>query len=150
MSQPEGQYPLIKYTRRYLDPEKPGFVDDILPTRSIKLKIGRGGIRQGTSQGSYRLTGSYRESTAITSPGTYSLLITRISAFSGSLRHGFFLRHSRLGTIEVVRFESPGDFKALGNIHNPIIAVGVGTLFWGFTAGGTTQFQGSHLEGYVF
>ena len=143
-------------TRRMLDPygNPPRYVDEELPVVSVKLQ----GIERktsergphGTAVGSLRLSGSFYE----TAKGTNSLRITRLSLFSGSRNHSWFIRHSREGTVDEIGFESPGQHFAVGDPMAPIYAFGPGTITWGWRgdeagAMGSAFTMTQSMEGYL-
>lgn len=142
----------LNVQRRY-DPERPGLVDDILPTRSVKLQLAnRKGIfraPRGTAIGSYRITGSFREAATAGAPGTYSLRITRVSVFAGTPNQEFYVRHSREGTVDVIFLPSAGQEVLLGDHLRPIYSFGPGTVTYGFTSAGSGYDLGAHMEGFV-
>ncbi len=149
---PSGQQRVF-YTERQLDPARnpPGFVDRELSTFSVKFVgpgRGRGSMRApkgGSIEGSYRVTGSWRE---LTAPGTFSLRLTRVSVFSGSREEMFYIRHSRLGTIYNVYFPQPGRFDAIGHRDQPILVLPPGTTFYAFqTNTGSAYNRGYSMEG---
>ncbi len=150
-SNPGGQDRVFT-TQRAQDPQQnpPADVDVVLPTRSFTLRgpLRRGRVRApaGTIPGSYRITGSHRE---LTAPGTYSLRLTRVSIASGSRETGWFIRHSREGTRDIIYFPSPGHVELLGRPDAPIYAFGPGTVIWGFMEAGSAHFLSQHMEGYL-
>ncbi len=143
-------------TRRFLDPlgNPPDYVDEELPVRSIVLQ----GIERktsergphGTATGSFHLSGSYYE----TAMGSNSLRITRLSLFSGSRNNGWYLRHSRIGTVEEINFPSPGQHSAIGAPYEPLYAFGPGTITWGWKGDeggnmGSAFTMTQAMEGYL-
>ena len=142
---------------RRLDPTKnpPQYVDEVLPTRTLKLKgpLERGRVRapRGTILGSYRITGSFYE----TATGTYNLRVTRLSVFTGSRGNDWALRHSRDGTVDIIHFETPGQYNAHGGPLTPLYSFGPGTVSWGWignNAGGSVgsaYWTGQFMEGIV-
>lgn len=122
------------YTKRLLDPSRnpPQYVDEELPTVTVKFQgaVARARTRapRGTILGSYRVTGSFYE----TGKGTHSLRITRVSLFSGSRSNAWMIRHSRQGTTDVVEFDSPGQYTAVGQPTAPLYSFGPGTVSWGW------------------
>lgn len=137
-------------TRRANDPQLHKIVTVDLPTRTVKLGIGqRNGNHRapaGTEVGSYRITGSHRQ---LGAPGTYGLRITRSSVYSGSRESRLAFWHSREGTIDQVYFPSAGHDFRLGDQEKPLLAVGPGTLFFGFTSAGSAYDMGANFEGIV-
>mgnify|MGYP001596621152 CR=1 FL=1 len=140
-------------TKTLIDKQRnpPGPVDEELPTTTIKLRstIRRGRVRApgGTTLGSYRVTGSYRE---LTSPGTFALRVTRVSIYAGSRGISWMVRHSRIGTVDIQTFDAPGQVNLLGDPMKPVYAFGPGTLIYGFLEGGGTQyFLSQFMEGVV-
>lgn len=143
-------------TTRRLDPrtDPPSFVDEQLPTKSVRLAAGQVGNRggrfrapHGTMIGSYRITGSWRE---LTAPGTYSLRLTRLSILMGS-REGFaYIRHSRTGTADIIHFHAPGQEVRLGAPLEPLYSFGPGTVIFGIGSPlGSAHWVGFHAEGFV-
>ena len=141
---------------RRIDPRlnPPDYVDEPLPTDSkVLLVLRRGRIRapRGTILGELRLTGSVRP---LSSPGSFSLRVTRVSIVAGSRQVDWHIRHSRDGTYDIIHFESPGQVTRLGGPLEPIYAFGPGTVTWGFlgnAAGsiGSAYTLAQHLEGYI-
>ena len=149
-------------TSRSLDKMKdpPEYVDDIIPNKTIKF---RGPMRRasaraplGTIPGSYYITGSHYDA----SPGTYSLMITRVSlgvtgttAFKGTM-YSWYIRHSREGTVDKIDFATPGREFRQGDMKKPIYSFGPGTVIYGFTGdhlgnGGTHVTFTQTMEGIV-
>ena len=135
------------FSQRYLDRRKdpPEFVDLELPTRTIHL-LGPGRrstfrAPSGTVEGSYRITGSWRNF----APGTYSLRLINLRLgvrgkseagthpnapqYRGTI-HEFYIRHSRDGTIFSTDFDGPDNRTFAGDPLRPVLAVGQGTLFY--------------------
>ncbi|GEM_PF-4742280 len=133
----------------------PRYVDEELPTTTkLLFPIRRGRVRapRGTILGSMYLTGSARS--PISSPGSFSLRVTRVSVFTGSRNMEWFIRHSRKGTIDVISFQTPGQVAYLGNPLEPVYAMGPGTVIFGWLgdAGGlmgSAYFTGQSLEGVI-
>ncbi len=143
----------VYLTERRQDPSQnpPRIIDEPWPTVSVTLRgpLRRGRVRApaGTIAGSYYLTGSHRQ---LGAPGTYSLRITRVSIATGSRETGWFIRHSRLGTKDVVYFPTPGHYVALGSPREPVYAFGSpGTVIYGFLEAGSGHFLSQHMEGFV-
>jgi hypothetical protein len=143
-------------TRRLLDPlgNPPRYVDEELPVRSIVLQ----GIERktsergphGTAVGSYRVTGTFYE----TAMGSNSLRVTRLSLFSGSRNNGWYMHHSRKGTVEEINFPSPGQHSAIGAPYEPLYSFGPGTITWGWKgdeggAMGSAFTMTQVMEGFV-
>ncbi len=143
-------------TRRFLDPlgNPPDYADEVLPVQSVVLQ---GALRKssergphGTATGSYRLSGSFYE----TAMGSNSLRITRLSLFSGSRNNGWYIRHSRKGTVDEINFESAGQHSAIGAPYEPLYSFGPGTITWGWKgdeagAMGTAFTMTQTMEGYL-
>lgn len=151
-SNPGGQDRLYS-TPRFTDPSQnpQAEVDQVLPTVSVTLrgplKRGRTRAPAGTIPGSYYITGSHRQ---LGAPGTFSLRITRVSVASGSRETGWFIRHSRQGTKDIIYFPSPGHVELLGRPDAPVYAFGLaGTVIWGFMEAGSAHFLSQSMEGYV-
>lgn len=127
---PEQQHLVRRFLDKSRDP--PEFVDEELPTITVKLQGPERRVREraphGTVAGSYRVTGSFYEAAI----GTYSLRVTRVSIFSGSRNSAWHIRHSRDGTVDLIDFESPGQHMALGKPDAPVYSFGPGTVSWGF------------------
>ena len=140
-------------TPRRTDPAQnpPREVDEVLPTVSVTLRgpLKRGRVRApaGTIAGSYFITGSHRQ---LGAPGTFSLRITRVSIASGSRETGWFIRHSRQGTTDIIYFPTPGHVELLGRPDAPVYAFGrPGTVIWGFLEAGSAHFLSQLMEGYA-
>ena len=138
--------------RRFFDPQRNAYVDELLPTTTLKLKgpLKRGFIRapRGTILGYYRVTGSHYQE----AQGTYSLRITRASIFAGSREAMWAIRHSRQGTVDVLHFPVPGQQVILGEPNKPVYTFGPGTVTWGFIGNhagsiGSAYTMGQTLEG---
>ena len=143
-------------SKRLFDPQAnpPQFVDEELPTISVKL---RGALRRartrsprGTIPGSIRLTGSFYQ----TARGSNSLRITRVSVFSGSSGNAWMIRHSRQGTVDVLDFDVPGQQIILGGPDRPVYALGPGTISWGFIGNASATIGSAYdmsqtMEGFL-
>lgn len=148
---PSGQQRVFS-SERLFDPARnpPEFVDRQLPTFSVQLigpGRGRGfsrAPRGGTIEGSYRVTGSWKE---LSAPGTFSLRIVKMNVFTGSREHLFYLRHSRRGTLDTIYFPRPGQHIAYGDGNRPLLVVPPGTLFWGWNTQGSGYWSGYSMEG---
>lgn len=138
-------------TPTYLDPQTGRYVDLELPTITVKLQgVNRRAITRaprGSVEGSYRIAGTHYP----LAPGTFSLRITRVSvgvvgtaSFRGSA-YSFHIRHSRDGTLFTSLFGAPDQRHITGNQLEPIIAVGPGTLLWGWT-GLNPAGMGTHIS----
>ena len=143
-------------TPRYLDPalDPPAYRDFSFPTVTTTFRgpIRRGVVRapRGSIPGSTYLGGT----NYISAPGTYSLRITRRSIFSGSRNQRWMIRHSRVGTVDVIPFVSPGWQETVGDQMAPIYVFGPGTVIYGFIGANASGSMGSaydvsmFLEGY--
>lgn len=147
----------IRSVRVFRDPrtDPPSMVDEELPTKTVKLNIGPLRAHRGTVEKTYRITGSWRQ---LSAPGTYSLRITRINAYVGSVaptpgsQPGFYIRHSREGTVFSHNWSrlNPYPVALLGGPLTPVISVGPGTLMYAFrTNVGSAYDKGLHIEGHA-
>lgn len=153
-------------TRMYLDKQREPweYVEEELPTTTVKLgwpqrRGAKQRATQGTSSataylvGSFRVTGSHYQDR----PGTYSLRITRLSigvqgtaTFHGTT-YEWYIRHSRVGTIDQIPFGEQGRVFEVGHPRQPIYAFGPGTVLWGWLSpqAGTHVSLSQSLEGVV-
>lgn len=134
----------IVTTKKLLDKSKDPweYSDEEIPTVSVKLltqRKGRFRAPHGTSLGSYRISGTYQ--------GSYSLRITRRSLAVGSPEVSWFIRHSRVGTVDIVYFPSKGQDQALAGPIEPVYTFGAGTIVWGFLEAGSAYWMSEFLEG---
>ena len=147
------QDPRVFVSRRFYDPQTQTYLDEELPTVTLKLQgIGRRAssrMPRGTVEGTYRITGTNYDLT----PGTYSLRALRVTAgisgpggagtrkdyqWSGTT-YAFYVRHTRQGTLLFLPFDRAGVVDMRGNPRDPVFAVGPGTLAWAWqtlSAGG--------------
>lgn len=153
---PRNSIDRVVVSKRFRDPQidPPMFQDEELPTLSKTLRgaqrKGRERLPHGSALGSLRLTGSQREF----SPGSYSLRVTRVSLSTGSRNMAWFIRHNRVGTVDVVDFPAPGQHYVVGAPMEPIYAFGPGTVIYGWlgdpTGGfGSTAWVSQHMEGFI-
>jgi hypothetical protein len=141
------QFVTRKFRDNILDP--PRFVDEEIPSVTVKLPYrslaGRKRAPLGTHTGTYYITGTHYDSY----PGSYGLRITRLSVYSGSRDVIWRLHHSRVGTVEEIYFPAAGQEIQIGGPRNPIMALGPGTISFGFLNAGSAHWLGYHLEGVV-
>jgi hypothetical protein len=134
-----------KFKDRILDP--PEFVDEEVPSLTIKLPYrglqGRQRAPRGTHTGTYYIKGTQYD----TGIGTYGVRITRLSVFAGSRDVFWHIRHSRIGTVDIIYFPASGQEYQLGNGMAPIYSFGPGTISHGFLNAGSAYWMGYHLEG---
>lgn len=160
-----------QFNRRFMDPVRREWVDEQLPTYSVKLK---GPARRtearspkGTIPGSFYVTGTHYDFAL----GTYSLRITRMNVgvsggvpastqkgtlnkFGAGTHYRWYIRHSRDGTLDVLTFDEPGQVIRDGNPMSPIYSMGPGSLIYGFLGDhlgqvGTRVSFHQSLEGFV-
>ena len=149
MPEPEVRREFI--TRKFIDKARDPweYVDEELPTTTVKLPYrslaGRKRAPQGTHTGTYYIKGTHYDF----GPGTFSLRITRLSVFAGSREVTWRLHHSRKGTLDVIYFPAAGQESRLASPLKPVFSVGPGTLSFGFLEAGSAYWSGYHMEGVV-
>lgn len=138
-----------------LDP--PQYVDEEIPSVSVVLGArNRRGILNkdaGTAEASFTITGSLREFI----PGTYGLRVTRVSVVNGSAGGArptnsvlWYIRHSREGTVDVIRTPRGGGQVVLqGDPMRPIYTFGPGTVLYAFAGTASAGSRSMHVEGFT-
>lgn len=132
---------LVIFRKKVFDPLKQTWMDEAIPTVTTKR---HGWVRSATAAtvlaSHYVLPGS---------PITVqrSWMILRLRAFSGSPETRFSIVHSRLGTIDQIYFESPGEETNI-SAGMPIYALHTGTVkAYLHTPGSAYSGYGVSLEG---
>jgi hypothetical protein len=126
-----------------MDWRKKQFVDDILPTLVFQQSA------QVRGEGVALVAGSHR-----ISPGSV-LLITKLSIAAGSAglwwcitrQTGTLYPSEARGTIELGYFESKGMDMRLGNVKEPVLTVGPGSMWLRFVTIGSAVNYGFAIEG---
>jgi hypothetical protein len=124
------------------DWRKKEFVDEILPTLTVKQAA------QIRGAGISVLAGSHRIGQGST------LLITSFNVASGSPDFWWALTHEgtpfpgeKRGTIDVGYFGAKGETRLIGNVREPVKVVGPGTMRLQFITPGSAKIFGFSFEG---